>query len=124
MGLHVFSQWPQASILTYGGIFGAVGAVSGITTGLALARGESGRSVEQIPTWRAALWGFLGGFAPAGLLGGLAFALGTVAAAFVPIVVVGCVSGAMTAGLAASVSVAAKRISGGGSAEQPSLPTT
>ena len=112
------------SLLTYGLLFGAVGGVSGLATGLLLARGESGRRFEEVPVWRAALWGFLGGFMPAGLFAGLAIAFGTVAAAIMPLLVLGVVSGTGMAGLAAFVSDAAKKTQLGASDGGPSLPAT
>jgi len=91
----VFSGGPLLpSLLTFGVMFGAIGGISGLTTGLLIARAESGWLVEDVSIWRVSLWGFLGGFSPAGLFGILATAFGASASTTVPLLILGGISGA------------------------------
>ena len=121
-GLSMLAGGPFVpSLLTFGVMAGAVGGISGITTGLVLARAESGRTVEELATWRASLWGFLGGFGPAGLLAAIAVVLPT-PDVIGPLLVLGTVSGGVVAGLSGSLSVAAKRAEIAAADDQPTLP--
>lgn len=97
------------SLLHFGVMFGAVGTLSGILTGLVLARGEAGHTVADLPTWRSVAWGFLCGFAPAVVMLGIIAALGPTPGVAVPLLSVGSVSGGATAAVAAWISRDAKR---------------
>lgn len=112
------------SFLTFGVMFGAVGGISGLTTGLLIARAESGRKVEDVSIWRVALWGFLGGFAPAGLFGLLGLTFGASAGAIVPLLVLGGISGAVGSAISGSATAAARRGQLRGAEDQPRLPAT
>ena len=45
------------SLLSYGVMFGSAGGISGIVTGLLIARGEAGKAAEDISSLRATVWG-------------------------------------------------------------------
>ena len=103
-------------------MFGAVGGISGITTGLLIAKAESGRHINEVPTWRVTLWGFLGAFVPAAL-----FTLGPpVLGAAVPLLVLGLIGGGIGGALLGSAATvaAAKGAELREPDEQPKLPTT
>ena len=91
--------------------FGALGLISGLDVGLILARAERGRQVDQLAPRRVALWGLLGGAAPAVLFAALGWAFGATAAVWAPLAGLGVVSAVISAGLATSVVTAAKRAS-------------
>ena len=105
-------------------MFGAVGGISGITTALLLARGESGRQINEVATWRVTPWGFLGGFAPAALFTLLALMFGAAASAVVPLLVLGLISGGIDGTISGSASAAAKRVELPEPDDQPKLPAT
>jgi len=111
------------SLLTYGAMFGVVGAMSGIGTAVLVARGESGKELGDIPVWRVASWGFLGGFLPGALISLLALAVGA-SDVVVGLLSVGLFSGGVGGALSASAAAAAKRVGSGDSREQPELPAT
>jgi hypothetical protein len=111
------------SLLTYGFMFGAVGGISGITTALLAARGESGREINEVPTWRATLWGFLGGFGPAALFT-LAVPPGAAASAVVPLLVLGLLCGGIGGAISGAAAASAKRVELSGPDDQPKLPAT
>lgn len=48
-------------VATHVTMYGTLGALAGIGTGLLLARAEKARRVEDLPTRRMAVWGILGG---------------------------------------------------------------
>ncbi len=109
------------SLLTFGVMFGAVGGISGITTGLLIAKAESGRRISEVPTWRVTLWGFLGAFAPAALVTLGPPVLGTA----VPLLVLGLISGGIGGALLGSTAAAAaKRVELREPDERPRFPTT
>ena len=112
------------SLLTFGVMFGLVGGISGIATALIVARAESGRSVEQMRTWRVALAGFIGGSAPITVISLLGLLDGTSPGAVQILVWLGIISGGVGALIAASAASAAKRIAGSDSTDQPKLPAT
>jgi MFS family permease len=88
--------------------FGALGLISGLDVGLILARAERGRRVDQLVPRRVALWGLLGGAAPAVLFALLGWAFGAPATVWAPLAGLGVVSAVISAGLATSVVTAAK----------------
>ena len=96
------------SLLSYGIMFGAAGGISGIATALLVARGEAGRAIEDVSSWRAALWGFLGGFMPAALLTAIVVIEGASDMA-VPLLVLGTISGGVGGTVCGIAATSAKR---------------
>lgn len=96
-------------VWTLAGGYAALGGMSGTFTGLMVARSESGRQIEEVPTWRMAGWGIVGGAAPAGLFAVLGLAFGTSASALLPLLGLGGIGGLLGGAISASASAAAKR---------------
>lgn len=107
------------SLLTFGVMFGAVGGISGIATALLIARGESGRDLSQVPAWRVALWGFLGGITPGAVFSLVAAALGATDVLAL-LVTVTALSGGLGSAISGSAAAAAKRVGPGLREGQPS----
>jgi hypothetical protein len=106
-------------------MYGTVGAIAGASTALLTARAETGRPLSRIPTWRLAVWGVVGGMAPAMLFGTLAFFIGGASVReLVPLLGLGLMSGAAGGLLSGSASVAAKKARLPGSDEPPQLRAT
>jgi hypothetical protein len=97
------------SLLSYGVMFGAAGGISGIATALLAARGEAGRAVEDVSSWRAALWGFLGGFIPAALLTAIVLIEGA-GDVVAPLLVLGTISGGVGGAVCGIAAASAKRV--------------
>jgi hypothetical protein len=108
------------SLMTFGVMFGAAGGISGIVTALLVARGEADRAVREVPTWRAALWGILGGVAPAAGLAAIV-AASSAPHAVVPLLVLGAVSGLVGGAITGGAVASAKRAERLEGAEQPRL---
>lgn len=102
-----------------GVIFGTIGGMSGVFTALLLARGERGRQAEEVPVWRATLWGFLGGFAPGGGFGVMGAVLGA-PEIVLPLMILGGITGVI-GGLVSGAAVAAAHQVPGAD-EPPELP--
>ena len=113
-----------SSILTYGLGYGAVGGISGVVTGLLLARAESGRRIEEVATWRIAGWGVIGGLAPAALFGLLALVFGATASQLLPLLGLGIVGGGVGGVISASASATAKRAALAEPEAPPELPAS
>ncbi len=111
-----------STILTYGIMYGAVGGISGIVTALLVARAESGRSIQEVRTWRVAGWGIAGGIAPAALFSALGLAFGAPASALLPLLGLGVVGGGLGGIVSGSASVAAKRAALADGDTPPELP--
>ena len=109
------------SFLTFGVMFGAVGGISGICTALLIARGESGRELSEVPTWRVTFWGFLGGFTPGALFALLALTLGATDVLGL-LLTVSLASGSVGSAISGSAAAAAKRVEPGDREDQPKLP--
>jgi len=77
--------------------YGALGLISGIDVGLLLGWMDRGRSIEEIPPRRLALWSAIGGAGPALLFAGLGLAFGASAAVLVPLLGLGAVSAGISA---------------------------
>ena len=106
-------------------MYGTVGAIAGAATALLTARAETGRQLGQIPTWRLAAWGVVGGMAPAVLFGTLAFFIGGASVGeLLPRVGLGVVSGGVGGLVTGSASAAAKRARFPESDQAPRLPAT
>jgi hypothetical protein len=104
--------------------FGALGLISGLDVGLILARAERGRQVDQLVPRRIALWGLLGGAAPAALFAVLGWTFGAPASVWAPLAGLGVISAVISAGLATSVVTAAKRGNFSPPASPASFPAT
>ena len=109
------------SFLTFGVIFGAVGGISGICTALLIARGESGRELSEVPTWRVTFWGFLGGFTPGAIFTLLALTLRATDVLGL-LLAVSLFSGGVGSAISGSAAAAAKRVGSGARDAQPKLP--
>jgi hypothetical protein len=91
-------------------MYGTVGAIAGATTAFLIARAETGRQLGQIPTWRLAAWGIVGGMAPAMLFATLGFVVGGASVSeLLPLLGLGVVSGGAGGLISGSASAAAKR---------------
>ena len=111
-----------AWVATHALMFGAVGAISGLVSGLVLARAEAGRRVEHLATWRIAAWGVIGGLAPSLLFGLLGLVFGAPASSYVPLAILGLVSAGTGGAFAASAVAVAKRTALVDPEETPRLP--
>ncbi len=109
------------SLLTFGAMFGIVGGVSGISTALLIARGESGRELAEVSTWRVTFWGFLGGFTPGALFALIAMAVGNTDVLGL-LLAVSLFSGGIASALSGAAAAAAKRVGPGDREDQPKLP--
>lgn len=68
-GLPIDQYFPiGGSVIVHAVTIAAFGAISALSAGLLLSKAELGRTVDQVPTWRAMLWGSLGGLAPLAIL--------------------------------------------------------
>lgn len=112
-----------SSLLTFGVMFGALGGISGISTSLFIAKGESGREVGEVPLWRVTLWGFLGGFTPGAAFTLLALTLGATDVLGL-LLAVSLFSGGIGSAISGSAGAAAKRVGSGVDGAQPRLPAT
>lgn len=110
------------SVLSFGVMFGSVGLIAGLGVGVVASRLEAGQRLENIPTSRAAAWGFVGGCAPVAIIAGLALASSATAGMLVPLLTVGAFCGTATGALVASAAIATKRAQIAGIEEKPSLP--
>lgn len=109
-GPSVTGESVAAAAMGFAFMYGTVGAIAGATTGWITARAESGRQLGQIPTWRLATWGVVGGLAPAMLFAALGFVVGGAPLSeLLPLLGLGVVSGGVGGLVSGSASVAAKR---------------
>jgi hypothetical protein len=99
----------SSSLLAFGVAFASAGAISGMATALILARAESGRRVDDIPRWRAALWGVLGGGAPAAVFGTLALLVAGQPSAIVSVLGLGLLGGTIGGTISIAAHAAARR---------------
>ncbi len=123
-GPSVTGESAIAAAMGFAFMYGTVGAIAGATTAFLTARAESGRQLGQIPTWRLATWGVVGGLAPAVLFAALGFLVGgTPLRELVPLLGLGVVSGGVGGLISGSASAAAKtaRLS---ESKEPRLPAT
>ena len=109
-GPSVTGESALAAAIGFALMYGTVGAIAGATTALLVARAETGRQVDDIPTWRLAAWGVVGGMAPAVLFAALAFVVGGAPLSELqPLLGVGVFSGGVGGLISGAVSAAAKR---------------
>ena len=109
-GPSVTGESAVAAAMGFALMYGTVGAMAGATTALLTARAETGRSLGQIPTWRLAAWGVVGGLAPAVLFAALGFVVGGAPVSeLVPLLGLGVVSGGVGGLISGSAAAAAKR---------------
>lgn len=111
------------SLLTFGVMFGALGGISGISTALLIARGESGGQLAEAPIWRFTLWGFLGGFMPGALFAILALVLGAPDVLGL-LLAVSLFSGGVGSAISGTAAAAAKRVQPGAPVAQSKLSAT
>jgi len=113
-----------ASMYTLGIIYGCVGGITGAVTALLIGRAESGRRVDELPSWRIALWGLLGGIAPAVFFGSIGGVFGATVSELLGLLAAGLVSGGFGGVISASASAAAKRTALSEREAPPELPAT
>ena len=111
-----------SSIAVFGVEFGLAGGISGIVTSLLVARLESGRDPDAVPTSRLAAWGVLGGLAPAALFGALGAAFGAGTGALVPLLGLGVFGGATGGVIAGGAGAVAHRAELPPGPSRPELP--
>ena len=113
-----------SSMYTFGVMYGAVGGITGAVTALLVARTESGRRIDELPTWRIAAWGLVGGIAPAALFAPRALIFGASASQLLPLIGVGLFGGVLGGVVSASASATAKRTALSEGETPPKLPAT
>jgi len=96
------------AVLRFALMYGLAGGIAGVTTAVLAARVERGRRLKDIPTWRLAVWGVVGGAAPAAMFGFLALVAGAPIGGVVPLVGLGVLGGAVSGAIAGSAAAAAK----------------
>jgi hypothetical protein len=92
------------------------GGMAGAMTVLLAARSESGKDISEVPAWRVAIWGVIGGIAPPLLLSGMGLAFfGAPVSAVLPLLALGVIGGGVggVISLAASAAAKAERLSPG-----------
>ena len=103
--------------------YGLIGGMAGALTVLVIARSESGKDIGQVPTWRVAVWGVVGGVAPAVLITGAGLFFGAPAGALLPLVSGLGIMGAVVGGVVSAVASAAAKTERLSTGEQsPQLP--
>ena len=105
-------------------MYGTAGGIAGVATALLVARAEVGRQVSDIPTWRLAAWGVIGGVVPVALFGVLGLVAGASLSAVLPLLGVGVIGGGISGTIAGSASAAAKRAQLTAGNESPRFPAT
>jgi hypothetical protein len=114
-----------ASMYTLGILYGCVGGITGAVTALLIGRAEFGRRIDELPTWRIAAWGLLGGIAPAVFFSSMgAIFFGASASEVLGLLGAGLVSGGVGGVISASASAAAKRTALSELDTHPELPAT
>jgi hypothetical protein len=110
---------------TLGIIYGCVGGITGAVTALLIGRAEFGRRIDELPTWRMAAWGFLGGIGPAVFFGSTgAIFFGASASEVLGLLGAGLVTGGVGGAISGSASAAAKRAALSERETHPELPAT
>jgi hypothetical protein len=111
------------SLLTFGVIFGAAGGISGISTALLIARGESERDPGEVSVLRMTAWGFLGGSGPGAVFSLLALGLGATDVVGL-LLAVSLLSGGLGSAISGSAAFTAKRVGPGGLDDERRFPAT
>lgn len=112
-----------AAAIRFALMYATAGGIAGTTTAWLAARAETGRQIGEIPTWRLAAWGVLGGVAPAAIFGFLGLVAGAPVSGVLPLLGLGIIGGGVTGLIAGSATAAAKRVGSGDSDTAPRLPT-
>jgi hypothetical protein len=113
-----------AAAMRFALMYATAGGIAGTTTAWLAARAETGRQLHDIPTWRLAAWGVLGGAAPAAIFGFLALVAGAPVSGVLPLLGLGVVGGGVGGLIAGSASAAAKRVRPSDPDTVPRLPAT
>lgn len=111
-----------AAALRFALMYATAGGIAGTTTAWLAARAETGRQLREIPTWRLAAWGVLGGVAPAAIFGFLALIAGAPVSGVLPLLGLGVVGGGVSGLIAGTASAAAKRVRSSNPDTAPRLP--
>lgn len=98
-----------STVLLYATAFGALGGISGAVTALLVARSETGRSIEDMPTWRMTFWGLLGGAAPAAFFALLGLIFEGSPEVLQPLLGLGVLGGGLGGVISGSAAAAAKK---------------
>jgi hypothetical protein len=110
VGSDATGETALAAAVRFALMYATAGGIAGVTTAWLTARAETGRDLSDIPTWRLAGWGVLGGMAPAAMFGLLGLVAGAPASAVLPLLGLGVVGGGVSGLVAGSASAAAKRV--------------
>ena len=105
-------------------MYAIAGGIAGTTTAWLAARAETGRQLRDIPTWRLAAWGVLGGVAPAAIFGFLGLIAGAPVSGVLPLLGLGILGGGVSGLIAGSASAAAKRLRPSAPDPAPRFPAT
>lgn len=100
----------MVSALRFALMYATAGGIAGATTAGLVASTESGRQLHDIPTWRMAGWGVMGGVAPAAIFALLGLVAGTPLSGVLPLLGLGVVGGGVSGMIAGSASAAAKAV--------------
>ncbi len=113
-----------AAAIRFALMYATAGGIAGTTTAWLAARAETGRQLLDIPTWRLAAWGVLGGVAPAAIFGFLGLIAGAPVSGVLPLLGLGVIGGGVSGLIAGSASAAAKRVRPSEPDPTPRLPAT
>jgi hypothetical protein len=105
-------------------MYATAGGIAGTTAAWLVARAETGRRLRDIPTWRLALWGVLGGVAPAAIFATLGLVAGAPMGSVVALLGLGVVGGGVSGLVAGSASAIARRVRAPDAAPEPRLPAS
>ena len=113
-----------AAAIRFALMYATAGGIAGTTAAWLAARVERGRQLREIPTWRLAAWGVLGGAAPAAMFGFLALIAGAPVSGVLPLIGLGVLGGGVSGLIAGTASAAAKRVPSSDPDTTPRLPAT
>lgn len=99
-----------ATVVRLSLMYATAGGIAGTSAAWLAARAETGRQLRDIPTWRLAAWGVLGGVTPAATFGFLAFIAGAPISGVLPLIRLGILGGGVSGLIAGTASAAAKRV--------------
>lgn len=122
VGSDLTGETAVVSAIRFAVMYATAGGIAGTTTAWLAARAERGRQLRDIPTWRLAGWGLLGGVAPAAMFGFLALIAGAPVSGVLPLIGLGVVGGGVSGLIAGSASAAAKKVAPSDNDTAPRLP--
>lgn len=113
-----------ASAIRFALMYATASGIAGTTTAWLAARAETGRKLHDIPVWRLAAWGVVGGVAPAAIFGFLGLIAGAPMSSVAALLGLGVIGGGVGGLVAGSASAAAKRVRPSDPDPVPTLPAT